>query len=161
LVGSRPVADIPVIVQSMFMKRGTALLMALCLSGCASQVAPPPLCDMPRGFRTWQGAEVEWAGIILGESHHGFALACETKLLIAGLEWDENTKGVQSLEAALHAAETRRGLLHVRVAGRLTLPERGPVLMLTAVRSASFQPMDKHELKRFFEVYLTPERRAL
>ena len=106
---------------------------------------------MPRGFRTWRGAEVEWLGAVVGEVPHGYALACEKWRKGIQLGWDEHTRGVADFEEALDRRRDASGILRVRVRGRLRSDdEGGAVLQLKEVIHVSFEPMSDAEEERYW-----------
>ncbi|MDQ4086987.1 MAG: hypothetical protein M3177_03075 [Pseudomonadota bacterium] len=117
----------------------------------------PDLCEMPFGFRTWQGAEVLWTGVVIGEHHHGYVLACEHRIGGISITWSEDTVGRQALEEALERPLDDRRLLRIRVEGRLStaygrpfpLGEQRdpPLLRIRAVHDIEVIPLtlDEHD----------------
>lgn len=138
------------------MRAPVLLMVSMALGSCAEQIAVPDLCKMPSGFRSWNGAEVLWTGIIVGEYHHGFVLACEEHRGGIRFSTDENTVGRDALHAALdrlHAPSAPSGVLRMTVEGRLgktwgemaeyELATDRPILRITAVRRIWFERMSE------------------
>lgn len=130
-----------------------ALLLA---SGCSQPVPPPDICDMPSGFRTWRGAEVEWSGAVVGAVPHGYSLACEKWRKGVSLDWDDDTQGVEAFEAALERSSQSSGVLRIHARGRLRSADEGrTVLQLGAIRQLSFQPMTEAEEERHWNGWIS------
>ena len=125
--------------------------VALCVGGCTPKANVPDICDMPPGFRSWNGAEVSWSGFVVGEPHHGYALACESHRGGIRLDWNDNTVGRERFEDALERTLFRPGVLRIKVDGRLGIYDDRPILRIEAVRRMTFTAMSEAEMRNFRE----------
>lgn len=134
------------------------MLLAIALAGCAARIPTPALCDMPPGYRSWQRASVSWTGVVIGEPHHGYVLACEERLGGIRIDWDDDIVGGRAFQEALDRQFLREGLLRITVEGRLGrsygpgrfgLSQDPPVLRINAVRRIEFIPTADAEFNAF------------
>ena len=134
------------------------ITLTAALAGCAAQVPTPTHCDMPPSFARWIGAQVKWTGVVIGEPHHGYVLACEHHRSGIRIHWNEQTVGARTLQHGLDRTFLRHGFLRITVEGRLGrsygpgqygLRQDPPVLRISAVRSAEWVPMTEREVFDF------------
>ena len=135
------------------------LVPVLAVAGCTAATPVPDLCDMPPGFRSCHGAEVEWSGYVIGEFHHGYGLACERRRRGITLGWSDRTIGSSAFEAMLERTRLQPGVLRITVQGRLGRYPSGwplhrpdaPILRVRAVRRMQFVPMTETQMWDYIE----------
>jgi hypothetical protein len=129
---------------------GVAIVL---LNGCAARIPVPDLCDMPPGFRSWNGARVSWSGLVMGGYHHGFALICERHRGGVGLDWDETTVGSSQFEQAIRRTLDSPSLLKVRVEGRLMRNDDQVTIRATAITDIRVTPMSENDWYDFWDAH--------
>lgn len=105
---------------------------------------------------------MSWSGLVIGEYHHGYVLACERHRGGIAFSADEQTIGRDALRRALDGrlSPSEHGILRMSVEGRLGYTygqsylgkERdAPILRIAAVRRIWFERMTPAEIRALLQ----------
>lgn len=141
------VADIGSLAYKLLMYRLIVSMAVVLLTAC-SAAAPDAstMCNLPRGFRGWQGASVRWQGILLDATPHGMALIatdCQRRGITI-----RSLPDVPSVKAALRRGWREQGIIEIDLKGKITTDR---LLLVTAIHSVVFRRMSENQETAFWK----------